>query len=102
MGLGEEIACETESFYSVICVGVLTIGHVPPSALDEFIRVTKPGGYVIFTLRPDVYEEGGFQEKQEALEKGGRWTLVEVSEKFAPLPKGEPDVLHQVWGYRVD
>ena len=102
MVLGEELTFATDSFDSVICVGVLTIGHAPPSALDEFIRVTKPGGYVIFTLRPDVYEEGGFQEKQDEMEKGGRWTLVEVSEKFAPMPKGEPDVFHQVWAYRVD
>jgi hypothetical protein len=77
------------------------VGHAPASSLDELARITRPGGYVIFSLRPDVYETAGFKEKQAALESESKWKLIEESEKFKPLPKGEPEVYHQVWVYQV-
>ena len=101
MVMGESLDYATDSFDAVISVGVLTVGHAPASSLDELIRITKPGGYIVFSLRPDVYRESGFKEKQDALESEGKWKLAEVSEEFQPLPKGEPDVYHQVWVYQV-
>ena len=83
------------------CVGVLTVGHAPANSLDELIRITRSGGHIVFSLRPDVYRDSGFKEKQDSLEEEGKWKLVESSEEFQPLPKGEPDVYHQVWIYRV-
>jgi len=101
MVLGEHLDFLTDSFGAVVSVGVLTVGHAPASCLDELVRVTAPGGYVIFTIRPDVYEQNGFKEKQAGLETAGWWRLTEVSDKFRPLPKGEPDVYHQDWVYQV-
>ena len=101
MVMGEPLDFATSSFGAVVSVGVLTVGHAPASSLDELARVTRPGGYVIFTLRPDVYENDGFKEKMTALESEGKWKFVEVSEKRQVLPKGEPDVYHQVWVYQV-
>ena len=101
MVLGEPLDFETASFDAVVSVGVLTLGHAPASSLDEMVRVTRPGGYVIFTLRPDVYESHGFREKQVELVEVGKWELVEVSEKEQVLPRGEPDAYHQTWVYRV-
>ena len=74
----------------------MILGHAPASSLDELVRVTKSGGHVVYTLRPDVYEESGFRTKHEELEAAEMWELVEVSERFCALPKGEPDVFHQV------
>ena len=102
MVMGEPLSFADGSFGAVVSVGVLTLGHAPASCLDELIRVTKPGGYIIFTLRPDVYENEGFKEKQTTLEAAGKWKLEEMGEKFRPLPKGEPDVYHQVWVYRAN
>lgn len=101
MKLGGPLDFSTGEFDAVISVGVLTLGHAPASSLDELVRITKPGGYITFTLRPDIYETGGFKEQQQALEAQGAWKLVEASEQFQPLPKGEPDVYHQVWVYQV-
>jgi len=101
MVMGEALDFPTDSFDAVISVGVLTLGHAPASSLDELIRVTKPGGYIAYTLRPDVYRDNGFKEKQDTLEEEGKWILAEVSEEFQALPKGEPDVHHQVWVYQV-
>lgn len=101
MVMGKALDFSTGAFDAVISVGVLTLGHAPASSFDELIRITRPGGYIVFSLRPDVYEEGGFKEKMAELENDGKWELVEVSEKKKVLPKGEPDVYHQVWIYRV-
>ena len=101
MVMGETLDFPSDSFGGVITVGVFTLGHAPASSLDELVRVTRPGGHIAFSLRPDVYEENGFKEKQTELESVGKWKLVEVSEPFQALPVGEPDVFHQVWVYQV-
>jgi len=101
MVMGESLDFATDSFDAVVSTGVLTTGHAPPGSLDELVRITRPGGHIIFTLRVEVYESGGFREKQAALEAIGRWTLAEVSEK-TPLLLKEPGVYHQVWVYRVN
>ncbi len=101
MVMGETLDYETASFDAVISVGVLTVGHAPASSLDELVRVTRPGGHIVFSLRPDLYETGGFREKQDELAAQRKWQLVERGEEFQPMPKGEPEVWHQVWVYRV-
>ena len=63
MVMGETLDYDTDSFDAVVTVGVLTVGHAPASSLDELVRVTKPGGHIVFSLRPDVYEGNGFRER---------------------------------------
>ncbi len=101
MMMGAPLDYATGFFDAVISVGVLTVGHAPANSFDELIRITKPGGHIVFSLRPDVYTDNGFKEKQDSLESEGKWRRVAVSEEFQPLPKGEPDVYHQVWVYQV-
>ena len=102
MVLGEPLAFEKDAYDAIISVGVLTLGHAPPSAFDELIRITAPGGHIVFSLRTDVYAQNGFREKQTELEQAQAWALVAMSEAFQPMPKGEPDVWHRVWAYRVN
>ena len=99
--LGEHLDFDTHSFDAVVCVGTLTIGHAPSSSLEELIRVTKSNGYIIFTMRRDVYEEHGFMEKQEELTECGAWQIEEVTEDFLGLPKGEHDSYSRIYVYRV-
>ena len=101
MVLGETLDFETDAFDAVISVGVFTLGHAPASAFDELVRVTKPGGHIVFSLRTDVYENDGFKEKYDGLEAAGKWKLAEMTDEFQPLPKGEPEVWHRNWAYRV-
>ena len=90
--MGEPLDFATGAFDAVISVGVLTVGHAPARSLDELVRVTKSGGHIVFSLRPDVWEDAGFKEKQETLVADGKWHLAEGTEPFQPLPKGEPEV----------
>ncbi|UCE98444.1 MAG: class I SAM-dependent methyltransferase [Dehalococcoidia bacterium] len=101
MVMGETLGFKTNCFDAVICVGTLTLGHAPASSLYELVRITKPGGCIVYTLRPDIYQEKGFEQIQAELESAGSWKLVEESDKIQILPKGEPDIYHQVWVYQV-
>ena len=101
MVLGEYLGFETHSFDSVVCVGTLTIGHAPSSSLEELVRVTKLQGYIIFTMRKDVYEKHGFKEKQNELIQSNAWELIAVTEDVLSLPKGEPDSYSRIYVYRV-
>jgi predicted TPR repeat methyltransferase len=101
MELGSELDLPTEAFSAVVSTGVFTAGHAPPESFDELIRVTKSGGHIIFSVRTDVYEDSGFKEKQEALEREGRWQLVEVSKPFSPLRYEDPELKAQVFAYQV-
>ena len=100
MTLGETLAFETGQFDAVISIGVFTLGHAPVSSFDELVRVTKPGGYIVFSLRTDMIDDG-FKEYFAGLESSGKWKLAEATEPFQPLPKGEPEVFHQIWAYQV-
>ena len=100
MVMGEPLDFPTDSFDATMCIGVLTVGHAPASSLDELVRVTKAGGYIVFTLHTDTYKKCGFKEKLVALESEGKWKLVEVSEKLQ-LMAAESDIYHQIWVYQV-
>jgi predicted TPR repeat methyltransferase len=101
MELGGQLDLPTNAFAAVVSTGVFAAGHAPPGSFDELIRVTKPGGHLIFSVRTDVYLDGGFKEKQEALEREERWQLVEMTEPYAHLRFEDPDLKVRVFAYRV-
>ena len=100
MTLGETLGFESHQFDAVISIGVFTLGHAPINSFDELVRVTKSGGYVVFSLRTDMVEDG-YQAYFDQLAADGRWKLAEASEPYQPLPKGEPEVFHQIWAFQV-
>ena len=101
MVLGERLGYETASFDSTISIGTFSLGHAPASGLDELVRVTKPGGYLVYSVRADVYVGSGFQAKHEELVSAGKVTIVEGTEPERLLPKGEPELEHRFWVLRV-
>ena len=101
MVMGDALAFPSDHFAAAKTVGGLTIGHAPPHSLAEIVRVPKPGGDNAFRLSSDIYEPAGFKDKQDTLSSAKKWELVECTEPFQALPKGEPDAYHQIWVYRV-
>ena len=101
MELGGPLDLPSDAFGTVVSTGVFAAGHAPPESFDELIRVSRPGGHVIFSVRTDVYVEAGFKDKQEALEREGRWQLVGMTEPFSHLRFEDPELKAQVFAYRV-
>lgn len=85
--LGEPLDFADDQFAAVVSAGVLTTGHAPPACLDELIRITRPGGHLIFTLTMPVYEDGGFKAKLEELAAQGRWRAIETTPAWRALPR---------------
>ena len=75
--LNKPIEVEDNFYGGVMCVGTFTFGHVKPNALDEFIRITKPGGFICFTINEGIHEEYGFDKKIEQLNKDNKWKEIE-------------------------
>ena len=65
------LAVNAGTISAIAAVGVFSFGHVAPSAIDEFLRVLKPGGKFVIGLNDHFYEEGSFPGKLEALENAG-------------------------------
>lgn len=63
---------------AVISVGTFTSAHVGPEALNELLRITKPGGYICFTVRDSSWEEDQYHLKMKALEKEGLWKCLDA------------------------
>ena len=75
--LNQPIEAEDNFYGGVMCVGTFTFGHVKPNALDEFIRITKPGGLICFTINEGIHEEYGFDKKIDILKVSKKWEEVE-------------------------
>ena len=65
--LSSPLVHKDNTYDVVVCIGTMTQGHVGPVALDEFARVTKPGGLIVATVLGYIYESGGYEAKIESL-----------------------------------
>ncbi len=84
--LGEALDFEDGAFRAVVCTGVFTPGHAPPESLDELVRVTEPGGVLIFSCTAAALSEGGFQARIDALVEAGLWAATDRAGPVTALP----------------
>ncbi|CAK9076647.1 unnamed protein product [Durusdinium trenchii] len=93
---------EDEAFDLTLCLGTLTYMSPEDMTLTELCRVTKKGGYVVFSMRTDLCEK--WEAAQAALEQKGVWTHLGTSEGFDYLP-ANPEygntILVKVYVYQV-
>ena len=75
--LNKPIEVENNFYGGVMCVGTFTFGHVKPNALDEFVRITKSGGLICFTINEGIHEEYGFDKKIISLNQNNKWEEIE-------------------------
>ena len=75
--LNQPIKVEDNFYDAVMCVGTFTFAHVKANALDEFLRITKNGGLICFTINEGIYMEYGFDKKIEKLIKQGKRIEIE-------------------------
>jgi predicted TPR repeat methyltransferase len=97
--LGGTLPFEDDRFAGMVCVGTFTAGHVGPDALDDLVRVTRPGGVFVYSLTESLYH--GFQAKQDALVRAGKLQALEESGQFDPLPAEADAPMSKVVAYRV-
>ncbi len=79
---------EDGHFAAVVSAGVFTTGHVGAEALDEILRILRPGGLAVLTVKDAVWE-GGFRARVEELAGAGRLTLHDETPPYVSMP-GQP------------
>jgi len=99
MFLGRGLDFEDDRFAAVTSAGVFTDGHAPLDGLDELVRVTRPGGRLVFSVARG-YLDGPFDEKRAALESQGTWKAVDSSEVYNSAPLGD-ELLSRVYVYEA-
>jgi ubiquinone/menaquinone biosynthesis C-methylase UbiE len=102
MALGGALDLETDAFEVTYSIGCLAPGNAPPNSLDEFIRVTKPGGLVIWSTHAHLNERTQpFHDARQKLTDTGKWSLEYATEPFMSMPDGDPEIMHAVYVYKV-
>ncbi|MFZ7126717.1 MAG: class I SAM-dependent DNA methyltransferase [Desulfobacterales bacterium] len=66
---------------AVVCTGTFTYGHVKADAFAELIRITRPGGYICFTIREGAYEDYGYRQRMLELEQNNAWELLSMQDE---------------------
>jgi len=101
MRLGDRLDFDDDAFDATTAIGVLTPGHAGPDAFGELIRVTKPEGHLIISMRADGDAGRPYVDAADAIEREGRWRRLHGTPAFFSMPKGEPDVQHFVSVYQT-
>ena len=76
--LNRGLKVSDDVYDATICVGTFTYAHVGPEAFDELARVTRPGGYVCFTIRDGAYQKYNYRRKMLEMEAENTWELQEM------------------------
>lgn len=99
MILGKALTFDNDEFTAVVSAGVFTDGHAPLDGFDELVRVTKPGGKLVFSVARG-YLEGPFDEKSASLERAGMWKRIDKTRVYNSTPLGD-ELLSQVYVYEA-
>lgn len=78
--LSKPLDMANDHYDAVVCVGTFTYGHVKSHALDELIRITRPGGITCFTIREGAYEDYDYHRRMIALEQQRAWKLISMQD----------------------
>jgi len=98
--LGQALGYDDNSFAATVASGVFTQGHAPLDGLDELIRVTRPGGHIVFSISRTYLGEV-FETKAGNLENTGKWQRVDTSERYDSTPLGSDVLVSQVFAFAV-
>lgn len=76
---------EAGRFAGAICSGVFTTGHVGHEGMPELLRVVRPGGILVITVKDKIWQ-GGFAAYLEAAAAAGRLTEVDGTAFYVSMP----------------
>ena len=85
--LNEKIELRSKQFELIICTGVLTSGHVGPSAINELVRLLKPQGFFICSIAESIYRKNGFEKEIKNLKN--LVSIKSISKAFVALPNNK-------------
>ncbi|MDG4855864.1 MULTISPECIES: class I SAM-dependent methyltransferase [unclassified Mesorhizobium] len=91
LALGGALPFADGAYAGIVSAGVFTSGHVGVEGLDELIRICRPGGFIVLTIKNTLWQ-AGFADRIAALEAEGVITRLEETPPYASMP-GEADAV---------
>jgi SAM-dependent methyltransferase len=85
--LGEPLPFEDGRYAAAVSTGVFTAGHVGVEGLPELLRVVRPGGLIVLTVKVTVWESG-FADYLTRCEADHVLRMLEVTPPYASMPSG--------------
>ncbi len=67
-----------DTYDAILSIGVFTLGHVPPEALEVLLRLVRKGGLLLVSTRTHYYEQTNFQQVVDELIEANRAELVQL------------------------
>lgn len=67
-----------DTYDAILSIGVFTLGHVPPEALEVLLRLARKGGLLLVSTRTHYYEQTNFQQVVDGLIAANRAELVQL------------------------
>ncbi|WP_018698459.1 class I SAM-dependent DNA methyltransferase [Amorphus coralli] len=89
--LGETLPMADDTYAAIVAAGVFTVGHVGEEGFDELVRITRPGGFLVVTIKDSLYKEG-LGDYLKAQQTKGVWTVMEETPSYVSMP-GRPDTV---------
>ncbi len=66
--LTQPLAIADDTYDAIVSSGTFTHGHVGPEALDEVLRIARPGATFVLTINAEHFDARGFTAKFAQLE----------------------------------
>lgn len=76
VNINEPLESQWTNIYDAsISLGVFTPGHVLPEAINQLIQLTKPGGWVVVSTRPEYFDTTEYQKVNDEVITSGKAEL---------------------------
>lgn len=85
LALGAALPFADGHFAGIVSAGVFTTGHVGSEGLPELIRVCRPEGVIVLTVKNTLWD-GGFAAEIARLEQTGAIAVAEETEPYVSMP----------------
>ena len=85
LALGGPLPFADGHFAGIVSAGVFTSGHVGVEGLDELIRICRPGGVIVLTVKNTLWD-GGFSARIAELEGHGLVISAEETAPYVSMP----------------
>jgi SAM-dependent methyltransferase len=85
LALGGPLPFADGHFAGIISAGVFTSGHVGVEGLNELIRICRPGGVIVLTVKNTLWD-GGFSARIAELEGQGLIARAEETAPYVSMP----------------
>ena len=85
LALGGTLPFRDGHFAGIVSAGVFTSGHVGPEGLDELVRICRPGGTIVLTVKNTLWESG-FAGRIAELQAASLVSLEEETQPYVSMP----------------